>query len=586
MPTAGLRNVVDRLRHAATRRAAAGLSCGDLLEQFVTRRDEGAFAELVRRHGPRVFAVCRRVLGHHQLAEDAYQAVFVVLARKAHVIQPRSAVGGFLYGVARKAALEAFAVSRRRKETLAARVPETQAVACTTVDSDVLAMLDEEIANLSDAYRAAVVLCELDGVGRADAARELGIAEGTLSSRLAAARKQLAARLTKRGVTFSASLFAAVAESAHAAPPPVELAAILPPTVSAIVTGVMRTMIFAKLKTAATLGVLLTVFAAWSFVPSTAPNAAAAPLPKEPADEGLLWTFDKKAAVLIAYTPDGKVEKKLTLKDGKHFLGFTPDGTKVLFAGKHGESAADDATDLTLHQRSVWEDTAGTDLGVPYQPGDQFILSPDDKKVVRTRIAELEIIDDQRYHIFENRLFDVEAKTDEKIDVPKDYQIMQWAADGKSWRAIQNNIGRDPKLPNYRWVTVPVAGGKPTPINDGYSLMWLTPSRDDKAFLAAGWEHPFRKTGFKWFNVSPTGKFQEVAEYEKTAFLVMRWSPDGKRVAAARYEYDPDTGKLHDATLFTAKPGGTDVQKVARFEDDNQNTTFLGWFPTKPAAKK
>ena len=95
----------------------------ELLENYIATRDEAAFASLVQRHGPKVFAVCRRLLGQHQLAEDAYQATFVVLAKKAHTIQPRSAVGGFLYGVARKAALEAYAVSRRRKETLVETVP-------------------------------------------------------------------------------------------------------------------------------------------------------------------------------------------------------------------------------------------------------------------------------------------------------------------------------------------------------------------------------------------------------------------------------------------------------------------------------
>jgi len=123
----------------------------------------------------------------------------VVLARKAHRVHPRSAVGGYLYGVARKAALEAYAVSRRRKEVLVARVPDVPVSDPPRADPDALAALDEEIANLSDALRAAVVLCELDGIGRAEAARQLGIPEGTLSSRLAAARRHLAAKLKARG---------------------------------------------------------------------------------------------------------------------------------------------------------------------------------------------------------------------------------------------------------------------------------------------------------------------------------------------------------------------------------------------------
>src|SRR5262249_2901499 len=218
MRTVTIAGVVHQLRH----RLAGARPDAELLDAFVARRDEAAFAELVRRHGPKVYAVCRRVLGRHQLAEDAYQATFVVLARKADRVRPRSAVGGFLYGVARKAALEAYALSRRRKETLVASVPDVSVNDRPRTDTDALAALDEEIANLSDAPRAAVWLCELDGVGRAEAARRLGIPEGTLSSRLAGARKQLATKLKARGVTGCAALLPALAASVGAVPPALE----------------------------------------------------------------------------------------------------------------------------------------------------------------------------------------------------------------------------------------------------------------------------------------------------------------------------------------------------------------------------
>src|SRR5882757_2101365 len=127
MPRLGLHGVLDWLR----RRVLAEVSCAELVQQFVAyskrpglegSKAEDAFAELVRRHGPKVYGICRRILGDHQLAEDAFQATFVVLSKKARTIHPPSAVGGFLYGVARKAALKAFAMSRREKETLSARL--------------------------------------------------------------------------------------------------------------------------------------------------------------------------------------------------------------------------------------------------------------------------------------------------------------------------------------------------------------------------------------------------------------------------------------------------------------------------------
>ena len=393
MPNVAIRGVIARL--------CLGLAevqpDAELLENYIANRDEAAFASLVQRHGPKVFAVCRRLLGQHQLAEDAYQATFVVLAKKAHTIQPRSAVGGFLYGVARKAALEAYAVSRRRKETLVETVPDSPAAPATTADSDVLAMLDEEIANLSDAYRAAVVLCELDGVGRAEAARQLGIAEGTLSSRLAAARKQLATRLKARGVVFSAGLMSSLATSASAAIPPAIASATT--AVSLIATGVLRTMLLAKFKLATTVCVLVTAIIGMStFVPKSSMEAKAAPVPKVEKDEGLIWMYGKKTSTLTAYMPDGKVAKTIPLKDGKHFRGFTPDGSQLMFAGKNGKLVEQNVTDgLTLHLRDINDTVEGTDTGLGCQSAELIVFSPDMKKIVRSRTETMENIAGKDY---------------------------------------------------------------------------------------------------------------------------------------------------------------------------------------------
>src|SRR5438067_3754345 len=104
MANAGIAATVGRVRRAVARAEAAALTDGQLLSRFVADRDEVAFAELVARLGPAVFAACRRLLGDHHAAEDAFQAAFVVLARKAHTVRPREAVAGWVYGVARKAA--------------------------------------------------------------------------------------------------------------------------------------------------------------------------------------------------------------------------------------------------------------------------------------------------------------------------------------------------------------------------------------------------------------------------------------------------------------------------------------------------
>jgi RNA polymerase sigma factor (sigma-70 family) len=188
---------------------------GELLTRFVRSRDEAAFAELVRRLGPIVLGVCRRVTADTHLAEDAFQAAFLVLARRAADIHPREAVRGWLYGVAARTAQKARVMSlrRRTREVPTHTLPDCPASPRDEADPDVLRALDEEIAALSDHLRVAVVLCELDGLSRKDAAVRLGIHEGTLSSRLAKARHVLAERLRRRGICWAREVTVEVSQA-------------------------------------------------------------------------------------------------------------------------------------------------------------------------------------------------------------------------------------------------------------------------------------------------------------------------------------------------------------------------------------
>jgi RNA polymerase sigma factor (sigma-70 family) len=211
MATSQMSEVLQHLRRAVLLPDGERLTDGQLLEDYISRRTEGALAALVGRHGPMVWGVCRRVLRNHHDAEDAFQATFLVLARKAASIASRGSVGNWLYGVAHQTALKARATTAKRgtRERQVAAMPEP-AVVEQDLWRDLEPLLDEELARLFDKYRSAIVLCDLEGKTRRDAAQQLGCPEGTVAGRLARARSMLAKRLTQRGVTLSGGMLAAV----------------------------------------------------------------------------------------------------------------------------------------------------------------------------------------------------------------------------------------------------------------------------------------------------------------------------------------------------------------------------------------
>jgi RNA polymerase sigma factor (sigma-70 family) len=245
-------------------------ACTDrhLLHAFVRRRDEAAFAMLVRRHGPLVLRVCRQVLHQAQDAEDAFQATFLVLARQAAFIRQSGSLAGWLHKVAFHVASKARRGSLRRR-THESRVPPMTPTGPTPEVSwhDVQTVLHEEIQRLPESWRAPFVLCVLEGKSRQDAARQLGCKEGTLDSRLARARERLRQRLTRRGVTLSAVLaalelsedesLAALAPLLGSTVTAVFQVAAVSPRVGTLVEGVLRSMRATKLRTMT--GLLLAV---------------------------------------------------------------------------------------------------------------------------------------------------------------------------------------------------------------------------------------------------------------------------------------------------------------------------------------
>jgi RNA polymerase sigma factor (sigma-70 family) len=186
---------------------ARGLPDQQLLERFIDRHDEVAFEALVERHGALVLGVCRRVLGHEQDAEDAFQATFLVLAQKAGSIGKLGSVSSWLYGVANRIAAKARmnAAERRRHEKKAAVLPIAEHPEDVT-RLELHSVLDEELQRLPEKYRVPLVLCYLEGKTQDEAARELDWTAGSVKGRLERGRDALRTRLSRRGVTLSAGL--------------------------------------------------------------------------------------------------------------------------------------------------------------------------------------------------------------------------------------------------------------------------------------------------------------------------------------------------------------------------------------------
>src|SRR5262245_27557654 len=211
MATGQMSGVIQYLRGTALLRDGAGLTDGQLLEGFVSRREGDALAALVRRHGPMVWGVCRRVLANHHDAEDAFQATFLVLVRKANSIVPREMLANWLYGVAQQTALKArsTAVRRRTREKQVTAMPEPMREPRDRWD-DLRPLLDQELGRLPDKYRDLIVWCDLIGKTRKEAAQHFKLPEGTVASRLATARSLLAKRLARFGLAVSGSALAVV----------------------------------------------------------------------------------------------------------------------------------------------------------------------------------------------------------------------------------------------------------------------------------------------------------------------------------------------------------------------------------------
>jgi RNA polymerase sigma factor (sigma-70 family) len=303
---AGTETLVRYIRGLVIRPEQDEASDAALLGRFIAERDEGAFAALVHRHGPLVLQVCRRVLGDVHDAEDAFQAAFLVLARKAATVHPRRALAAWLHGVAYRVAFKSRSARVRR---LRRALPLTDQLSDRHLDPladlsarELLAVVDEEVRRLPEVYRLPVILCCLEGRSLEEAARQLGWTPGSVKGRLERGRARLHARLLRRGLTLSAAL--AAAEVSRGAVSATTLAQLVAATVrgallfaarstaadgvsaeaAALAGDVIRGMALARLRVAAALLLATCLLATGLLIHRAAtPQAGSSPFPPEEA---------------------------------------------------------------------------------------------------------------------------------------------------------------------------------------------------------------------------------------------------------------------------------------------------------------
>jgi RNA polymerase sigma factor (sigma-70 family) len=198
MATGNLSERVAATHAANSSESMRGAADSELLDNFLYRGDQAAFATLVQRYGPMVLGVCQRILRHTQDAEDAFQATFLVLVRKGATLAHPGLLANWLYGVAYRTAQHARARAARRSRHEREAASMTAAISDPPADQELSALLDEEISRLPEKYRDPLVLCYLQGLTNEQAARVLGWPTGSMSSRLARARELLRERLERR----------------------------------------------------------------------------------------------------------------------------------------------------------------------------------------------------------------------------------------------------------------------------------------------------------------------------------------------------------------------------------------------------
>jgi RNA polymerase sigma factor (sigma-70 family) len=610
MTTSPMTMFLQQLRRLPLVRDGAGLTDGQLLTGFLERHDEAAFAALVRRHGPMVWGVCRRLLRNHHDAEDAFQATFLVLTRKAASVLPREMVANWLHGVACTTAhrVKVAAAKRRVKERQVAEMPEPEAVPEDLWD-DLQPLLNHELSRLPAKYRLVILLCDLEGKTRKDVARQLGCPEGTVAGRLARARAMLAKRLGRHGLAVSGGALAALLahQAAASVPASVVSATItaascfavgpsasggISAKVAALMEGVLRTMLLNRLKT--TTAIVLLVFAfivaagisvstlpAWGqeqkqpakrqearppAARDTKPRAAHIFLTRQHDPDPNSPAVGDNEPHLAMVTPDGKEDTWLTRnlkrQERPHQCGavaVSPDGRLIAYGITPKEEYGKPFGNDEIFLKAVGQQKAGVSLRVR---GMSWCWSPDGRSLVVTAVDGTDlahrIIDLKNKRTKSLRLPAV--KPPENAELPVGHLITDWSRDGRWFLTTVMAKGQaDAEL-----YLVKSDGSGAKRIGKGFGGK-LSPDGKTALCLDLAWKGEKGETPDTHLVLVDvkTGKRLRVSQETNGQFVGgYCWSPDGKKIAYIwRRDRDQDN-QAWETFLMVMEANGQNARVV------------------------
>jgi RNA polymerase sigma factor (sigma-70 family) len=618
MATSQISGVIEHVRRAVLLSDGAGMTDGELLSRFLDGRNEDAFAALVKRHGPMVWGVCRRLLPTHHDAEDAFQATFLVLVRKAATVRPREMVGNWLYGVAYMTAHrgKVAAAKGRSREKQVADLPE-RAVAEPDFWVELRPLLDQELNRLPDQYRAIIVLCDLEAKTRKEVARQLGCPEGTVASRLARARALLAKRLARHGLGASSGALAAVlAQNAVSASVPISMvsstikaasllaagqaaAGIISVKVAALTERVLKTMVLRKLKVGLILFLCASLIGGARLIyqsqagPPTAPPVTASKVEAQ-TEASTAPRKDGKVAEDSQQPPARKqigrilVSAELRILDGEEAKEKRPnriilidpesgDWTVVGDADADNPRLSPDGTTIAFgneRDKGIW--TCAADGRNPRRIFDKAstpFWTPDGKHLIVTK----ETLHGTDWK-FEAWQIDPAGSSVTELPLPASDCAIDSSPDGK-WITTISNRPQSFRVNGFQIYIVRPDGKNERLLTQGGANIDPRFSPDSNKVLYTGYERGLYRA---WTVEIDGGKTTEIYHQEKREVGVpvsACWAPDGKRIALVVHDWETtDDGKLvlRDPEKANYRMVIMDAQGTNRKELKLKNARIIG----------